>query len=546
MNPHLSVVIPVYDNWWLTARALRVLEGLRGSTLPFETIVVDNASSDETPSAIAGFPWVRYARTERNQNFAGACNAGARLAEAPLILFLNNDAYPLGDALGPLVRAFDRPEVAIAGGSLFFEDGVTQCAGFVMLPNAHWHYSYRNLPPMLDGVTTSRNALGVSGAAMAVRTEWFLGEGGFDETYINGFEDVDLCMRAREGGRAIRYVADARFAHYEGASAGRFDREAENEARFYQRWSARLGGMPRTARGHVRGISVHIASGAPALLAAGLEDLEAGLRAFGHPIVRGGVRFRHRFDARFRQSASLEWFTTGNARAAVAVEGTGSAGPTIQVRGGADVRVAWLPCAAPDRIAMLPVRPSDDPACTAVAIAGFESASPHAKGETIAMLDDLLARGLAGAFIELTQDAGAGELASRYGERADAVALLTLDGARRDVACVVHAGLTDAAAFGNVLLAQSALPAIAMDGGLGGLLAPDVASIARSGELVERVANLLNGVQARVRYGTLLAADARRRFSPRRSAIRVVDLLCAARFGLERPSVARSNSPLAR
>ena len=132
--PELSVVIPVYDNWWLTARCLRELDRLRDrSPVSFETIVVDNASSDETPQSIASFPWVRYLRHETNRNFAGACNAGARLAEAPLTLLLNNDAYPLGDAFAPLVRVFDRSEIAIAGGALFFEDGVTQAAGLVVL-----------------------------------------------------------------------------------------------------------------------------------------------------------------------------------------------------------------------------------------------------------------------------------------------------------------------------------------------------------------------------------------------------------------------------
>ncbi|HYL27962.1 MAG TPA: glycosyltransferase, partial [Candidatus Nitrosotalea sp.] len=141
----LSVVIPVYDNWWLTERCLHELDRLRGKSVSFETIVVDNGSRDETPREIARFSWVRYLRNETNRNFAGACNDGARLAEAPITLFLNNDAYPLGDALGPLVRAFGRAEVAIAGGALFFEDGVTQAAGLVLLENAHWHYYCRNL-----------------------------------------------------------------------------------------------------------------------------------------------------------------------------------------------------------------------------------------------------------------------------------------------------------------------------------------------------------------------------------------------------------------
>ncbi|MBV8197915.1 MAG: glycosyltransferase family 2 protein, partial [Candidatus Eremiobacteraeota bacterium] len=249
-RPELSVVIPVYNNWWLTERCLRELEKARTeSSVAFETIVVDNASTDETPRAAARFPWARYLRNEINQNFAGACNAGARAAVTPLTFFLNNDAYPLGDSFTPLVRAFDRPEVAIAGGALFFEDGVTQAAGLVMLPNGHWHYSCRNLPSSLDDVNRSRDALGVSGAAMAVRTQWFLDDGGFDETFINGFEDVDLCLRARAEGRVIAYVAGAQFAHYEGASAGRFTREQENERRFYDRWSSTMAELPRVQRG---------------------------------------------------------------------------------------------------------------------------------------------------------------------------------------------------------------------------------------------------------------------------------------------------------
>jgi len=170
VDPQLSIVIPVYDNWWLTARCLRELECLRErGTVVFETIVVDNASRDETPQAIGDFPQVRYVRHDENRNFAGACNAGVRAAAAPLTLLLNNDAYPVGDALSPIAGAFERAEVSVAGGALFFEDFATQAAGLVVLPNGHWHYYCRNLSALPD-VARARDALGVSGAAMAVPT----------------------------------------------------------------------------------------------------------------------------------------------------------------------------------------------------------------------------------------------------------------------------------------------------------------------------------------------------------------------------------------
>ena len=151
---------------------------------------------------------MRYLRHDTNRNFAGACNAGARLAQAPLTFFLNNDAYPLGDALTPLAAALrarrgrDRRRRALLRGRRYAGGGARRAAqrALALLLSAI-------LPATLAAVRRSRDALGVSGAAMAVRTGWFVESGGFDESFVNGFEDVDLCMRAREQGRAIAYVA---------------------------------------------------------------------------------------------------------------------------------------------------------------------------------------------------------------------------------------------------------------------------------------------------------------------------------------------------
>jgi glycosyltransferase involved in cell wall biosynthesis len=121
---------------------------------------------------------------------------------------------------------------------------------------------------------------------------------------------------------------------------------------------------------------------------------------------------------------------------------------------------------------------------------------------------------------------------------------MLLGNAESRFACVVHLGLTDPSAFGNVLLAQAGIPAIVVARDeLRALFACDVALFSEPDSLADCIARLVSDASARVRYGELVAADARRRFSPRRSAIRVVDLLCAARFGLERPAPPHGNSP---
>jgi hypothetical protein len=263
--------------------------------------------------------------------------------------------------------------------------------------------------------------------------------------------------------------------------------------------------------------------------------------------VRGAVRPWHRFDRRFRRSATLGWFTQEAARPGISIERRTGEPAVMHTRGAAELQVPWLACVAPGRIASLPLRSSPDPSCSVVALAGFESAPPDRKGEVIAAIDDLIARDPALRLAIFSQSDGAQRLLDRFGDRAEIVAPLANRDARRvDVACVIQAGLTDESAFGNVLLAQAELPTVAVAGDeLRALLAPDVTLVAQRGEIAAHVARFLADPDARARYGALVGADARRRFSPRRSAIRVVDLLCAARFGLERPAPALSDTPLA-
>jgi glycosyltransferase involved in cell wall biosynthesis len=122
---------------------------------------------------------------------------------------------------------------------------------------------------------------------------------------------------------------------------------------------------------------------------------------------------------------------------------------------------------------------------------------------------------------------------------------MTLSERAVELACVVHVGLSDDAAFGNVLLAQAGIPAVVADTeALRALFASDVAAICSRDAIEDAVARFVRDPAERRHYGELLAADARRRFSPRRSAIRVVDLLCASRFGPEVERAARGKSRL--
>jgi len=115
-NPRCSVVIPVHNKAGLTKQCLDAILA-DPPAVPFELLVVDDASTDTTPDLLAGYgDAVHCIRLERNAGFATACNTGAAASEAEYVLFLNNDTIPKTGWLDALVSYADaHPNVAAVG-----------------------------------------------------------------------------------------------------------------------------------------------------------------------------------------------------------------------------------------------------------------------------------------------------------------------------------------------------------------------------------------------------------------------------------------------
>jgi GT2 family glycosyltransferase len=79
---------------------------------------------------------------------------------------------------------------------------------------------------------------GVTGACLVTRRDCFDRLEGFAEDFVNGFEDVDFCLRVGEAGGLCYYCADSVLLHHESATPGRLDpqRQADNLERLQQRW----------------------------------------------------------------------------------------------------------------------------------------------------------------------------------------------------------------------------------------------------------------------------------------------------------------------
>ena len=139
--PTASIVIPVYGQFAHTLACLRALAAHPPAT-PFEVIVVDDGSRDETVDALPHITGVRYHRRAANGGFIAACNDGASLARGETLVFLNNDTVPQPGWLDALLGTFiDEPGTGLVGAQLLYPDGRLQEAGSVVFADGSgWNY----------------------------------------------------------------------------------------------------------------------------------------------------------------------------------------------------------------------------------------------------------------------------------------------------------------------------------------------------------------------------------------------------------------------
>jgi GT2 family glycosyltransferase len=237
----VSIVIPVRNSWEYTRACLASIRAHTPDDA-CEVILVDNASTDETGSGLANeFPWVHVLRNTEPHPFAASCNQGASAAQGDLLLFLNNDTEVTPGWLPPLLQHIDSDANLVGVGPLLlYPDGAVQHAGIVFNADhggQNFGRYWRADHPAFSG---PRKYPALTAACLLCRASEFRAVGGFDEAFITGYEDVDLCLKWRERGRAMLSVPQSRVIHHESRSAGRYEFEKQNVALYMQRWKHRV------------------------------------------------------------------------------------------------------------------------------------------------------------------------------------------------------------------------------------------------------------------------------------------------------------------
>lgn len=224
-RPLVSLVIPSHDGRRLLERLLPSVQGQDACGAAFETIVVDNGSSDGTAEWLAAaHPGIRVLRNGRNGGFAEPCNRGAREARGEWVAFLNNDLVLPAEWMGRYAEAARSGRADAYSGKLLSLDGkrVLFAGGGLNFHGAGYQEGH-GLPAGAP-LSEREELLFGCGASLWVRRGTFLGVGGFDPDYFAYHEDVDLGWRMRLLGHRTAYLPSATAFHAHQGTSSRFPR----------------------------------------------------------------------------------------------------------------------------------------------------------------------------------------------------------------------------------------------------------------------------------------------------------------------------------
>lgn len=237
-NRLTSLIIPTFNQWEYTRKCL---ESIRKFTAPpFEIIVVDNGSKDETVTELKQMNDVILIENDTNRGFPAACNQGFAVAKGEQLLILNNDvvvsdgwlqnmltclyANPLHAAVGPVTNYVSGNQVRPQPYQTLeeFQEFARQ---FNQSEPEKWAYSLR-----------------LVGFCLLIRREIYENIGPLDERFGKGnYEDDDYSMRIRRAGYKLVVAADT-YVHHFGSVTNLADPEfhhllIENRRKFVEKWN---------------------------------------------------------------------------------------------------------------------------------------------------------------------------------------------------------------------------------------------------------------------------------------------------------------------
>jgi GT2 family glycosyltransferase len=215
----VSIVVPVCNR---VAFTYECLQSVLTHSQPgqYEIIVVDDASTDDTPALLTHVDGLRVIRNETTRGFEAACNQSVSQSRGAFLLFLSNDVVVLDGWLDALRDTINRhPSIGAVGPQVLSPDGRLQEAGRIVWNNGTgWNYG-RGDDPLRPEYRHVREIDYGSGACLLVRRALMERLSGFDLRLNPEYADADLCFRIRRLGYRVLYQPGARVARHDEATS---------------------------------------------------------------------------------------------------------------------------------------------------------------------------------------------------------------------------------------------------------------------------------------------------------------------------------------
>jgi GT2 family glycosyltransferase len=220
----LSIIIVSFNTRDVLLDCLTSVDA-KTEDISYEVIVVDNASSDDSPAAVSeGFPDVRLIRNDVNRGFSFANNQGIRESTGKWIALLNPDTRLIENSFQKIFRYLqEHSEFSIIGPGIIDESGQQS-------PTRLWEDTPCDAARKILGLYNpsdelqrmgdmkAKEALVTSGSCFMIRRELFEEIGLLDENYFLYNEEDDFCRRARKHGKRICFFPETSIQHLHGKS----------------------------------------------------------------------------------------------------------------------------------------------------------------------------------------------------------------------------------------------------------------------------------------------------------------------------------------
>jgi len=200
-NLEISIIIPVKND---PLNLKKCLQSIANSVYTnYECIVVDDASTDETPDIASHFQ-IKLLKLPQNHGPAYARNQGAKIASGKILFFVDADVLIYPDTLTKIFNVFNtRPELDAVIGS--YDDAPADTAFISQYKNLFHHYIHQQAK---EQASTFWSGCG------AIRRELFLKINGFDVTFGRpAIEDIELGFRLIAENHKIALIKEIQVKH---------------------------------------------------------------------------------------------------------------------------------------------------------------------------------------------------------------------------------------------------------------------------------------------------------------------------------------------